>query len=107
MPGLFHHIIGNRHRSIVVTSGACHEDPIALNKLREARPLPLLRANGAIDYAVNLVDFESRFRDVFAFVFGQTIIFESLERARPHIGRHRIVTLDGELLEMSGAMTGG
>ncbi|MEO0853090.1 MAG: chromosome segregation protein SMC, partial [Cyanobacteria bacterium J06648_11] len=80
---------------------------LPLNKLREARPLPLLRANGAIDYAVNLVDFEPRFRDVFAFVFGQTIIFESLERARPHIGLHRIVTLDGELLEMSGAMTGG
>ncbi|MEM9153542.1 MAG: chromosome segregation protein SMC [Cyanobacteria bacterium P01_F01_bin.33] len=80
---------------------------LPLNKLREARPLSPLRAVGAVDYALNLVEFEPRFRDVFAFVFGQTIIFETLERARPHIGRYRIVTVDGELLELSGAMTGG
>ncbi|WP_017325849.1 chromosome segregation protein SMC [Synechococcus sp. PCC 7336] len=80
---------------------------LPLNKLKEARPLPMRRLPGAIDYAFNLMEFDSRYRDVFAFVFGQTLIFESLDRARSFIGQHRIVTLDGELLETSGAMTGG
>jgi chromosome segregation protein len=80
---------------------------LPLNKLKECRPLSPLRLPGAIDYAVNLVEFESRFRDVFGFVFGQTIIFDTLDRARSHIGQHRIVTVDGDLLETSGAMTGG
>ena len=80
---------------------------LPLNKIREARPLPMRRLPGAVDYALNLVEFDDRFRDVFAYVFGQTIVFESLDRARSFIGQHRIVTLEGELLETSGAMTGG
>ena len=36
------------------------------------------------------------------------MLFRSkFDRARSLLGRHRIVTLDGELLESSGAMTGG
>ena len=80
---------------------------LPLNKIREARPLPMRRLPGAVDYALNLVEFDDLFRDVFAYVFGQTIVFESLDRARSFIGQHRIVTLEGELLETSGAMTGG
>jgi chromosome segregation protein len=34
-------------------------------------------------------------------------VFETLNTARPYLGKHRIVTLEGEILEMSGAMTGG
>ncbi len=62
---------------------------------------------GCIDYAINLVEFEDRFYDVFAYVFGTTVVFETLDDARRHLGQYRIVTLDGELLESSGAMTGG
>jgi chromosome segregation protein len=62
---------------------------------------------GFIDYAVNLIDFEEKYFDVFAYVFGTTVVFERLEDARRHLGQYRIVTLDGELLEASGAMTGG
>ncbi|MEL7083758.1 MAG: chromosome segregation protein SMC [Cyanobacteria bacterium J06597_1] len=80
---------------------------LPLNKIREARPLPMRRWPGAVDYALNLVEFDDRFRDVFAYVFGHTIVFESLDQARSFIGQQRIVTLDGELLETSGAMTGG
>lgn len=62
---------------------------------------------GFIDYAVNLIEFEQKYEDVFAYVFGTTVVFETLEDARRHLGQFRIVTLDGELLEASGAMTGG
>jgi chromosome segregation protein len=62
---------------------------------------------GCVDYALNLIEFEDRFYDVFAYVFGTTLVFETLEDARRHLGQYRIVTLGGELLEASGAMTGG
>ncbi len=40
-------------------------------------------------------------------MFRNTVVFATLEAARGYLGQHRIVTLDGELLETSGAMTGG
>ncbi|UZQ53689.1 chromosome segregation protein SMC [Trichothermofontia sichuanensis B231] len=81
---------------------------LPLNKLSvPATQLSPLRAEGAIDYAVNLIDYDRRYATVFAYVFGQTVVFADLETARRHLGRLRMVTLDGELLETSGAMTGG
>jgi chromosome segregation protein len=62
---------------------------------------------GCVDYAINLIDFEEKYEDVFAYVFGTTLVFETLDDARRHLGQYRIVTLSGELLEASGAMTGG
>ncbi|MEO0539795.1 MAG: chromosome segregation protein SMC [Cyanobacteria bacterium P01_A01_bin.105] len=65
------------------------------------------RPDGFIDYAVNLIECDDRYQDVFAFVFGSTVVFETLGEARRHLGRFRMVTLEGEILESSGAMTGG
>lgn len=80
---------------------------LPLSKLRPIRPPGPIQLPGVIDYAIRLVEFEDRYRDVFGFVLGQTLVFQTLEQARVHLGRHRMVTLDGELLEASGAMTGG
>ena len=44
---------------------------------------------------------------MFRYVFGDTLVFRDLASARRELGRSRAVTLDGELLEKSGAMTGG
>ncbi|WP_413441233.1 chromosome segregation protein SMC [Synechococcus sp. MIT S1220] len=62
---------------------------------------------GLIGRAVELVQFEPVYGDVFAYVFGDTLVFRDLSCARQRLGRARAVTLDGELLEKSGAMTGG
>lgn len=83
---------------------------LPLNKINPPRFNPdgtLRHARGFVDYALNLIDCEPRYRDVFSYVFGNTVIFEALESARAYLGNYRIVTLDGELLETSGAMTGG
>ena len=64
-------------------------------------------ASGYVNYAVNLIECDRRYKDVFAYVFGNTVVFTNLEQARKNMGLYRIVTLDGELLETSGAMTGG
>ncbi|NJL97830.1 MAG: chromosome segregation protein SMC [Synechococcaceae cyanobacterium SM2_3_2] len=80
---------------------------LPLNKLKSQRPPRPLQLSGLVDYAIRLVKFDDQYRDVFGFVLGDTLVMESLDRAQPHIGKHRMVTLAGELLETSGAMTGG
>jgi chromosome segregation protein len=83
---------------------------LPLNKIQPPRfteTAALRYVNGFIDYAVHLIDCDPRYMDIFAYVFGNTVVFETLNTARPYLGKHRIVTLEGEILEISGAMTGG
>jgi len=62
---------------------------------------------GLIAKAIDLIKFDPIYKDVFSYVFGETIVFGDLSSAREQIGIKRAVTLEGELLEKSGAMTGG
>jgi chromosome segregation protein len=83
---------------------------LPLNKINASKYVQdatLRYANGFVDYAVNLVECDRRYRDIFNYVFGNTVVFDSIEQARKQLGLYRIVTLQGELLETSGAMTGG
>jgi len=78
-------------------------------------PLNRLRAHGieeppkeSLGLAIALVKFEPRYRAAFEHVFTDTIVVEDLEAAkRIGIGKRRTVTLEGDLVESSGAMTGG
>lgn len=79
---------------------------LPLNRLRETA-LPPVKGDGIVDYAVNLVQFEPRYEQAFGLVFGGTLVMATLGQARRLLGRHRMVTLEGELLEKTGAMTGG
>ncbi|NEP01056.1 MAG: chromosome segregation protein SMC [Symploca sp. SIO2E9] len=83
---------------------------LPLNKIRASRlseTTALRYAQGFIDYAVNLIEYEPGYEKVFAYVFGSTAVFATLDNARLYLGQCRIVTLEGEILESSGAMTGG
>ena len=62
---------------------------------------------GLIGRAVELIRYEPTYSDGFGYVFGDTQVFSDLGSAREQLGRFRAVTLEGELLEKSGAMTGG
>jgi chromosome segregation protein len=62
---------------------------------------------GVVDFARNLVDFDSQYDPVFSYVLGSTLVVEEMETARDLMGQYRMVTLDGDLVEKSGAMTGG
>ncbi len=79
---------------------------LPLNRLRETS-YPPVSADGVIDYAVNLVRFDPQYERAFGLVFGGTLVVKTLAQARRLLGRHRMVTLEGELLEKTGAMTGG
>ncbi len=80
---------------------------LPLNKMKLQPPLPPVAGNGVVDYAINLIDFDAEYRDAFNLVFGQTVVVETLDAARRLMGKYRMVTLEGELLERGGAMTGG
>ncbi len=79
---------------------------LPLNKLKPPQ-LPPLKEPGVIDYAVNLLDYDPKYDRAFSVVLGGTVVVDTLERARKLIGKYRMVTLEGELIERSGAMTGG
>jgi len=90
-------------------------------KLGRARILPLrrlvtarkslasaeaLKLDGVIDYAINLVEFDDKYRRAFEYVLGDTVVAENLEAVKGVDGV-RVVTLDGDLLSKGGALTGG
>ncbi len=62
---------------------------------------------GVIGFAYNLVEFDKQYAGVFSYVLGSTLVVEDIETARQYMGQYRLVTLAGELIEKSGAMTGG
>ncbi len=76
--------------------------------MQKMRPVSEINSqDGFIAKAVELVDFELIYQDVFSYIFGETLVFTDLNTARKNLGVNRLVTLDGELLEKSGAITGG
>ncbi|MGK7892160.1 MAG: hypothetical protein AB4372_00505 [Xenococcus sp. (in: cyanobacteria)] len=83
---------------------------LPLNKIKAPPPVNMATmrfGRGFIDLAVNLINCDSQYRNIFAYVLGHTVVFDNLANARSLLGKHRIVTLEGEILEISGAMTGG
>lgn len=81
---------------------------LPLNKMRQKPQLRDIRGQtGVIDYAINLVEYDQRYENAFWYVFGDTLVVDTLETARRLIGTARMVTLEGDLVEKSGAMTGG
>ena len=68
----------------------------------------LLKKGDVYGLAIDLVNFDKKYADVFNYVFGNTLVVENIETARKiGIGKMRMVTLGGDLVEASGAMIGG
>lgn len=82
---------------------------IPLNRVRvEEKPLRYPRVRGAVDFAINLVEYDPKYEKAVRFVFGDTLIVEDFESAKLiGIGTYRMVTLEGELFEKTGVISGG
>ncbi len=81
---------------------------LPLNRMRKAPgSLKMPKEKGVVDYAINLVDFDDKYLDVFYYALGETLIVEDYECAKRLIGKYRLVTLDGSLFDKTGAITGG
>ena len=117
---------GNRIKSIVVETEKIAADCIRYlkqNKLGTASFLPLNRMHGrekekslekpatspgAHGFAIDLVEFDSKFSKAFSYVLENTIVVDSIDVAvRLGVGSAKFVSLDGDLAERSGAMQGG
>ncbi|MBT4071227.1 MAG: AAA family ATPase [Candidatus Magasanikbacteria bacterium] len=58
--------------------------------------------------AQELIQFDEAYSPVFSFVFGSTLVVDDFSTAKEiGIGRVRMVTLEGDLFETSGAVKGG
>ncbi len=79
--------------------------PLDKIRPRPAKPLP----PGAIGWLSDLVKYEVRFKPVIEYVLGTTACVEDIDKAKGIAKTHRVrmVTLDGDLVEASGAITGG
>ncbi len=80
---------------------------LPLNKLKEYKEYPLPKEAGVINWAINLVEFDHEYQDAFGYAFADTLVVKNIEVARKLIGRYRMVTMQGDMVERSGAMTGG
>lgn len=64
--------------------------------------------SGVHGLAADLVTHDALFDHIFSYVFGSTLIVESIDTARHiGIGKVRMVTSDGDVMETSGSMKGG
>ena len=83
---------------------------IPLNKIKPVffKDTKLLNHTGVEGVASKLIKYETKYMNAMEFVFGNTLVVDNLENARAvGIGKARMVTLDGDLIERSGAMVGG
>lgn len=117
---------GPRLRSIVVENEKIAAECIRYlkdNRLGTATFLPLTKieeresvkeinkladARGSHGKAIDLVEFEPKFKKVFSYVFANTIVVDNIDVAvRLGIGNAKFVALDGDAAELSGVMHGG
>ncbi len=85
---------------------------LPLNKIKPRRlrdrQKTLLKRPGVIGLLSNLLKYDPKHSAAVRHIFGSTVVVENLGVARElGIGRMRMVTLDGDLAETSGAMIGG
>lgn len=112
--------VGNRGKFIVVENEDVALDCIDFLKkgqLGRATFLPLtlvrgqkvegVKEKGVLGLAINYIKFNEKYRKIFEYVVGETLLVEQLDKVKPLLGKHRLVSLDGDLADKSGAITGG
>jgi chromosome segregation protein len=84
---------------------------LPINKMIVGKPraqsLMTVRDESSLGFAIDLVNFNQEYRGAFWYVFGDTVIVNTLSDARRLMGGVRLVDMKGNLIEASGAMIGG
>ena len=85
--------------------------PLTAIRGDELREQGLENEYGFVGVASTLVKFDEQYRSIFNNLLGRTVVVEDLDcgiaMARRYQNRFRIVTLDGQVLNRGGSMTGG
>jgi chromosome segregation protein len=84
---------------------------LPLDTLRPPRPLDVPAGPGVVGLAADLVEYDGDLHPAVMLLLGRVAVTEHLDAARAlhrrMRGGYRIVTLEGELLNSSGSLTGG
>ena len=86
---------------------------LPLDFIRERRfyDEALLKKPGVIGVAQDLIDYDHKYEPAMQYLLGNTLVIEDLDAAvaltRQFRPRARLVTLDGDVIDTSGAITGG
>ena len=92
-------------------SGRATFQPLTAIHGTELRENGLESEFGYVGIASQLVKCDEKYRAVFASLLGNTVVVEDLDSgiaiARKYQNRFRIVTLDGQVINRGGSMTGG
>lgn len=84
---------------------------LPLNRLQSRRPggrsVMVSRQPGVVGFASNLLEYDSSIELAVVSVVRDTLIVETMDVARRHMGGVRMVTRTGSIVEGSGAMVGG
>lgn len=115
--------LGSRLNYVVVDSSntaARAIDYLKKNKLGRVSFIPLdkIRAGrtsetdysshaSSLGFLVDFLKFESQFAKAFKYAISDTLLVSSLKSAQGLVGKTRFVSMDGELAEVSGLLTGG
>ncbi len=85
--------------------------PLSAIKGGEISEKDILSEDGIIGLASRLVSYDKRYDGIFKNLLGRVLVAEDLEAAiavsRRHSIRVKIVTLDGQVMNVGGSMTGG
>lgn len=96
---------------LLKSTGAGRATFLPLTKMVPGRPrgqaLMKVKEAGCLGFALDLITFNAKYQNAFFHVFGDTLVADNMANGRRMMGGVRIVTVDGELFEASGAMTGG
>jgi chromosome segregation protein len=79
---------------------------IPLNKIKGRKKADYKGPEKIIGFAIDLVKFDKKYQKAMEYVLGNTIVVDNIDTAKK-IDDFRLVTLDGDLKEKSGALLGG
>ncbi len=84
---------------------------LPINKMIVGKPraqaLMTVKDESSQGFAIDLVNFDQDYKGAFWYVFGDTVIVNTLSDARRLMGGVRLVDMKGDLIEAGGAMVGG
>ena len=85
--------------------------PISVVKGKELKETGLDRCRGYVDIASNLIKTDKRYQGIIDNLLGRIVITEDIDAAiamaKQYQNRFKIVTLDGQVVNPGGSMTGG
>ncbi|VVB99240.1 Chromosome partition protein Smc [uncultured archaeon] len=65
-------------------------------------------AQGCLGALIDFVEFEPAYMNAMEYVFSDTLLFDTVQNAKKAgVGKARMVSIDGELIEKSGIISGG